>query len=82
MNEADRVRGGQPVDWDEPGTGWVAAARKSVERARRDIRQAVTRSELSTMGGFGERIIAEILDVVQDSLDDIDQTIPPEEDDE
>jgi hypothetical protein len=63
-------------------TDWVAASRKSVERARRDIKQAVARSELGTMGGFGERIIAEIWSVVQDSLDDIDQTIPPEEDDD
>ncbi len=53
----------------------------AIDRARRDIR-IVAKSALYELGEVGKRAEAVILEQVQDSLDDIDQTIPPEDDDE
>ena len=60
-----------------------AAARRSIDtaiaRARIDIERTVE-GALAKLGEVGKRIEGVILAQVQDSLDDIDQTIPPEED--
>jgi len=53
----------------------------AMDRARREIRSTVI-CALQDLGEVGKRAEAVILEQVQDSLDDIDQTIPPEDDDE
>ena len=53
----------------------------AINRARREIRSTVI-CALQDLGEVGKRAEAVILEQVQDSLDDIDQTIPPEDDDE
>ena len=52
----------------------------AMDRARREIRSTVV-CALQDLGEVGKRAEAVILEQVQDSLDDIDQTIPPEDDD-
>ena len=67
-----------------PDTDWPATRRAIdtvISRARREI-QTVTDDALADLGRTGQAIGAVILSQVQDSLDDIDQTIPPGEDDE
>jgi hypothetical protein len=67
-----------------PDLDWPAARRAidtAIERARREIEMTVE-GTLAELGDVGRRAAALILDQVQDSLDDIDQTIPPEEDDD
>lgn len=63
---------------------WPAARRAidvSIERARREI-EATVENTLHELGEVGKRAAATILMDVQDALDDIDQTIPPAEDDD
>ncbi len=52
----------------------------AINRARREIRSTVV-CALQDLGEVGKRAEAVILEQVQDSLDDIDQTIPPGDDD-
>ena len=52
----------------------------AINRARREIESTVV-CALQDLGEVGKRAEAVILEQVQDSLDDIDQTIPPEDDD-
>jgi hypothetical protein len=67
------------VDPDWPATRRAIDA--SIARARREIGTAVE-NELYDLGDTGRRKAAAILGVVEECLDDIDQTVPPEEDDE
>lgn len=63
---------------------WPAARKAidtAIERARIEIERTVE-GALYELGEVGKRAEAVILSQVQDSLDDIDQTIPPEEDDD
>lgn len=65
-----------------PGLDWPAARRSidtAIERARREITTTV-HDALDELGEVGRRKAEFILTQVADSLDDIDQTIPPEED--
>jgi hypothetical protein len=62
--------------------GWPATRRSidtAIERARREIKLTVENT-LYDLGTVGKRKAEAILASVQDALDDIDQTIPPEED--
>ena len=52
----------------------------AMDRARREIRSTVI-CALQDLGEVGKRAEAVILEQVQDSLDDIDQTLPPGDDD-
>lgn len=66
-----------------PDLDWPAARRSidvAIERARIDIERTVE-GALAELGAAGKRIEADILAQVTDSLDDIDQTVPPEDDD-
>ena len=63
---------------------WPAARRAidtAIERARREIEMTVE-ATLQELGAVGKRAEEVILSQVQDSLDDIDQTIPPEDNDD
>jgi hypothetical protein len=63
-----------------PDLDWPAARRAidtAISRARREIEITVR----DTLDDY-PRAAAAILDQVRDSLDDIDQTIPPAEDDD
>ena len=67
-----------------PDLDWPAARRAidtAIERARREIEMTVE-GALCELGEVGKRAEAAIRSQVQDSLDDIDQTIPPEDDDD
>jgi hypothetical protein len=67
-----------------PDLGWPAARRAidtAIERARREIEMTVE-ATLQELGAVGKRAEEVILSQVQDSLDDIDQTIPPEDNDD
>jgi hypothetical protein len=67
-----------------PDLDWPAARTAidtAISRARREI-QLTVEGALEDLGAHGRRIEAAILEQVQDSLDDIDQTIPPAEDDD
>lgn len=62
---------------------WPAARKAidtAIDRARREI-QITVENVLYDLGTVGKRASEAILSQVQDSLDDIDQTIPPEDDD-
>ena len=62
---------------------WPVARRAidtAISRARREI-EATVENTLHELGEVGKRAAATILMDVQDALDDIDQTVPPEEDD-
>lgn len=66
-----------------PNPDWPAAREAidtAISRARREI-QATVENALEDLGAHGRRIEAVILSQVKASLDDIDQTIPPEDDD-
>ena len=66
-----------------PDLDWPAARRAidtAIHRARGEI-QATVENALHELGEVGKRAAATILIEVQDRLDDIDQTVPPEEDD-
>lgn len=70
----------------EKAGDWAAAREAidiSIGRARQEIQAAVDDAlgELAPHGVHIARAEAVILSQVQDSLDDIDQTIPPEDDD-
>jgi hypothetical protein len=63
-----------------PDLDWPAARRAidtAISRARREI-EITVRDTLNDL----PRTAAAILDQVRDSLDDVDQTIPPAEDDD
>jgi len=53
----------------------------AISRARAEIESTVI-CALAEVGEVGKRAGDSIMDQVQDSLDDIDQTIPPEDDDD
>lgn len=66
-----------------PDLDWPAARAgidTAIARARREITVTV-HDALDEFGEVGRRKAEFILAQVQDSLDDIDQTIPPETDD-
>ena len=67
----------------DTGTGWPATRKAidtSIERARRELDLTV-RGTLWDLGTIGHTRAERILAAVKDSLDDIDQTIPAEDDD-
>jgi hypothetical protein len=64
---------------------WPAARKAidtAIERARREIATAVRIALGDLSPADAKHIGGAILQHVQDSLDDVDQTIPPEEDDD
>ena len=69
-----------------PGPDWPDTRRAidaAIARARREIKAVVAREAIGGLSIAGGELAAEaILKQVTASLDDIDQTVPPEEDDD
>jgi F0F1-type ATP synthase membrane subunit b/b' len=66
-----------------PDLDWPAARSAidtAIEQARIEIERTVV-DALADLGRVGKDAETVILSQVQDSLDDIDQAVPPEEDD-
>jgi hypothetical protein len=82
---SDTAHALRPQSPANPGLADWAATREAIDvaisRARVVIERAVT-DALDDLGRVGSEAAAAILGQVQDSLDDIDQTIPPESDDD
>jgi hypothetical protein len=80
-----RAMAGVSTSPANPGLSDWPATREAIDvaiqRAREDTESAV-RDALGDLGETGRKIAGVILGQVQDSLDDIDHTIPPESDDD